>query len=110
MNPGSDTVTFISQGGSSRDSMGNRITVETPTVVRGCFFQPLRLEDKVSDTQFASSTHRCISPAKSAVLAINPEDRLTYGGVSYRVIGKKVFKDWSGRIDHVTVMCEEQSS
>lgn len=110
MNPGSDSVTFIALGGSSRDSMGNRIVVETATVVHGCFFQPMRLEDKVSDTQYASSTHRCISPPVSAVLAINPEDRLTFGGVSYRVIGKKVFNSWSGRTDHVTVMCEEQNS
>jgi len=110
VNPGSDTVTFIAKGGSSRDSLGNRIVVETSTVVKGCFFQPLRLDDKVADTQFASSTHRCISPATSVVLAINPEDRLTYGGVSYRIVGKKVFRDWSGRTNHVTVMCEEQSS
>lgn len=110
MNPGGDTVTFVKVGGSNRDSMGNRIKVETFTDVPGCSFQPRKLDDVISDTQFASSTHMCICPVNDTVLAIMPEDRLIFGDVSFRVIGKRVYRDFHGRTVVVKVMCEEQSS
>lgn len=110
MNPGGDTVTFVTKGGSSRDSMGNLIVVETSEDVEGCFFQPVSVDDTVSDTQFASATHRCISPPDDAVVAIGPEDRLIFNGVSHRILGKRTFNDWHGRLDHITIVCEEQSS
>lgn len=110
MKPGGDTLTFVSKGGTQRDSMGNRIVVENSNSVAGCLFQPRRLDDTISDTQFASSTHLAICPVTPVVLAVKPEDRIVFGGVSHRVIGKKVHRDWFGRISHVKVMCEEQSS
>jgi len=110
MNPGWETVTFVTKGGSSRDALGNRVVVETTHDVAGCSFQPRRLEDKVSDTAFASSTHQVFCPGSDVLLAIKPEDMLIHEGTHYRVIGKRIYKDFHGRIAYAKVMCEEQSS
>lgn len=110
MNPGSDTVTFVSVTGSQRDSLGNRIPVKTNRVVKGCLVLPRRLDDTISDTEFSAATHLVICPVKDAVLAVQPEDRLLFDGIDHRVIGKKLYRDWWGRKSHVKVMCEEQSS
>lgn len=110
MNPGWETVTIVRKGGSSRDALGNRIVVETPHVVAGCSFQPRRLSDSVSDTEFASSTHQVFCPVNSAVLGVKPEDWVDYNGVRYRVIGSRVYRDFHARIAFVKVFCEEQSS
>lgn len=110
MNPGAETVTFITKSGSSRDALGNRIVVETRHDVRGCAFQPRRMEDQVSDTEFAASTHQCYCPVTDVTKGIRPEDMLFYDNVYYRVIGRRVYKDWSGRTAYVKVLCEEQSS
>lgn len=110
MNPGWETVTFVSKGGTSRDALGNRIVVETTHNVAGCSFQPRRIEDKVADTEFASSTHQVFCPVSDVTLGIKPEDWLDYEGVRYRVIGRRVFKDFHARIVYIKVFCEEQSS
>lgn len=108
MNPGGDSVTFNARGPVvSRDGNGIATYAVTSTVVTGCFLQPMSVKDKVSDTEFASATHRCISPGRPAVIACMAEDTLTFNDVSYRVVGKKVYNDWNGRLDHITVVVEE---
>lgn len=117
MNPGGDTVTFVVKSPGTRDDYGVMRPVETSTPVPGCNFQPAMVSDKVSDTEFAEATHKCISPctgpntaANAAVLAVQAEDTLTFGGVDHRVVGKRVYRDWYGRLDHVTVYAQEQHS
>lgn len=111
MKPGNDVITFSSRGTVvSRNADGIAQYTPTVTAVAGCFMQPMALKDQVGDTEFAQATHRCISPAVSAVLACVAEDTLTdAAGIHYRVVGKKVFNDWNGRPDHVTVICQEQA-
>ena len=110
MNPGSDTIVFSVRGSvAGRNADGIATYTPTNTPVTGCFLQPMTLSDKVGDTEFAEATHRCISPPKAAVIAVQAEDRLIdKNGVSYRVVGKKVYNTWSGGLDHITVICQEQ--
>lgn len=116
MNPGNDTITFKVRGPvTSRNADGIAQYHPTVTAVTGCFLQDAAMKDKVGDTEFAEATHRCISPTnpakpleKAAVVAVFPEDTLVFGGVDFRVVGKKVYRDWNGALDHITVYCIEQ--
>lgn len=111
MNPGNDTITFSVRGQTvSRNADGIATYSPTVTVVTGCFLQDTSMSDKIADTEFAESTHRCISPGKPAVIAVGAEDTLTdTDGVHYRVIGKRTYRTWSGSLDHITVFCQVQS-
>lgn len=111
MNPGNDTITFSVRGPTvTRNADGIAGYDPTVTVVTGCFLQDTSLLDRVKDTEFAESTHRCISPGVAAVVACGAEDTLTdKDGVKYRVEGKRTYRDWNGVLDHITVYCIAQS-
>jgi hypothetical protein len=109
VNPGNDTVTFKVRGTVvARNADGIAQYSTAVTDVTGCFVQDYAMSDKVGDTEFAEATHHCISPGKPPVIAVQPEDTLVFQGVKYRVIGKKVYRDWYGVLDHITVFCQEQ--
>lgn len=110
MNPGNDPITFKVRGPvAGRNADGIATYTPTVTVVKGCFLQDSTIHDKVTDTEFAESTHRCISPPQAAVVAVQPEDTLTdRDGINYRVQGKRVYRDWHGKLDHITVFCVQQ--
>jgi hypothetical protein len=117
VNPGNDTVTFKVRGTVvARNADGIAQYSSITQDVTGCFLQDAAMSDKVGDTEFAESTHHCISPTNAAkplemaaVVAVNPEDTLVFNGVDFRVIGKKVYRDWNGKLDHITVYCQEQN-
>lgn len=110
MNPGNDTITFSVRGPTvSRNADGIAQFNPAVTVVPGCFLQDTSLSDKITETEFAQSTHRCISPPVDAVIACGAEDTLTdRDGVHYRVEGRRMYRDWNGVLDHVTVYCIQQ--
>lgn len=106
--PGRDIVTFVSVSATgTKDRLGIAKPVEVATDQKGCDMQPMSVKDKVSDTEFASATHKCIAPATATVLACKAEDRLEFIDTKYRVIGVRRYKI-RGRYDHVDVICEEQ--
>ena len=111
MNPGNDTITILYKNRltGDPDPFGNRLTVTSETV-SGCALQPVKEGDKINETEYANATDRCICPASSAVLAINPEDQIQYTPIgadvmTYRVLGIKRYRDWWGRLDHLTLLC-----
>lgn len=107
MNPGWDTVTFVSVTPASPGRLGVDATSETTVSnsVPGCSFQPLSVKDQISNTEYAEATHRCISPPTTVVLACKAEDELVFNGQSGRVMGVKTF--WEhGRVHHVDVICK----
>lgn len=110
MNPGNDTITFSVRGATaSRNADGIAHFNPTVTDVSGCFLQDTSLSDRIEDTEMATSTHKCISPGVAAVVAVEAEDTLTdVDGVKYRVSGKRTYRDWNGRLDHITVFCIAQ--
>jgi hypothetical protein len=111
VNPGNDTITFHVRGATaSRNADGIASYPITDTVVTGCFLQDTALSDRINNTEFAESTHRCISPPVAAVIACKAEDTLTdVDGVHYRIQGKRTYRTWTGRLDHITVFCQAQS-
>jgi hypothetical protein len=110
MNPGNDTITFVSiTKGSTRSERGIKTPSESKRDVPGCSLQPFGVKDQVADTVFTSATHRCISPTTDVTLACKAEDRLEFNGVNYHVVGKKVWTDFRGRVDHITVIVKGEN-
>lgn len=110
MIPGQDTVTFVSidRTTGTKSELGIPAPAETPQAQTGCSFQPVTVQDKITDTMFSEATHKCISPTSAITLACEAEDRLEFNGTKHRVIGTKVFRDRRQRVNHITVVCREQ--
>lgn len=108
MRPGSDTVTFVKPGVTA-DRL-HKVAAQAPSSadVKWCSFQPLGVKDDVSNTAFASATHRCIAPTNATTLACKAEDQLVYKGQTYRVRGVRQYGDRYHRIHHITVFVEEE--
>lgn len=109
LNPGNDTVVFISRAwNGTPDRLGVTGPVETTNTVNGCFMQPVSVSDHIDDTQYSAATWKCISPVNTVTQAVKAEDALQYQGVSYRILGFKAYQDFWGRPDHITFMCREE--
>lgn len=107
--PGNDAVTFVSKSDTgAEDRLGVKAPEEVSTVQPGCSLQPMGVRDQIGNTQFSSASHKCISPPTEVVAACKAEDRLEFGGVDFRVVGVKKYRDFRGRLDHVDIYAEEQ--
>jgi hypothetical protein len=103
VNPGFDTVTFVSVTNGEPDRLGVLTPVETSTSVMGCSFQPLSVKDQVSNTEYAEATHKNIAPPVAAAVACKAEDRQIFNGENFRVIGVKTYFEL-GSVHHVDVI------
>jgi len=111
VNPGNDTITVLYENrvSGTKDRYGNILNITTASMP-GCNLQPVKGGDRISDTEYADATDRCICPVSDAALAIRAEDRIQYtpvGGdlMTYRVLDIKRYRDWWGRLDHLTLVC-----
>jgi hypothetical protein len=110
LNPGNDTVTFhLTSWTGPADRLGITGPVKASQDQTGCFMQPVSVSDHINDTQYSAATWKCISPASTLTQQVKAEDSLTFEGVNYRILGSKSYKDFWGRLDHITFMCREEN-
>jgi hypothetical protein len=104
LNPGNDKITFIHQSyNGTPDRYGVNGPVETATLVPGCSLQPLSGKEDITNSAFAMATSNCIAPANATTQAMALGDYIKdSAGTRYRILSSNPYKDWRGRLTHIT--------
>ena len=108
LNPGNDTVVFISQSWTGApDRYGVTGPVSARTTVVGCAMQPAGGKEHLGDTLFTEATDHCVAPSNAVTLAANQGDIIQdINGDQYRILDIRVYRDSWGRPNHVTFVCK----
>jgi hypothetical protein len=103
---GSQTVTLVDLTFGDPDKFGVKEKIPASTDVAGCLFRPLSGEEIVSDTDVIITPYKCTAPPVDAALAADATWELVYSGQTFRITSVEPKPDFSGAIDHVTIICE----
>ncbi len=112
MQLGTQTVTFVTITQGPVDPNGIPAEIRTETPVQGCLFRPLRVDEKVGLTDnIATEVWKATCPPVTAAVAASVVGELKHNGSTYQQVGApQPYRDLSGVLDHVTVMCRRQDA
>ncbi|TDH48494.1 hypothetical protein E2F47_23545 [Mycobacterium eburneum] len=103
---GVQTLTIGSATAGALDRKNIPATTYAPTVVQGCQVQPVKVNERVTNIDYALGKFDIFLPPVPAALACKADDHVTDEfGTVYRVIGAKVWYR-NGVAHHVTVIAE----